>query len=152
MVDAKGLYDKLQTTVYTFRGKEKRTDVEAMTLKEGTRAANNWMLWVHGDAQLANSLTKGHEPGQLRMYFSSGHRWKLVYDAKYQSARKRKAAGILPFENAPPEILDDAGELQESAARASRLDIPDYESVSSEDSDEDNMLSLEDPYPCRFGW
>ena len=99
VVDAKGLYDKLQTTVYTFRGKEKRTDVEAMTLKEGTQASNNWMIWVHGDAQLANSLTKGHEPGQLRMYFNSGHRWKLVYDAKYQSARKRKAAGILPFEN-----------------------------------------------------
>eukprot|EP00959_Pyramimonas_sp_CCMP1952_P207625 4342952-Pyramimonas_sp.AAC.1 len=27
------------------------------------------------------------------MYYSSGHRWRLVYDAKYQSAKKRKAAG-----------------------------------------------------------
>ncbi|CAK0792341.1 unnamed protein product, partial [Prorocentrum cordatum] len=62
VVDAKGLYDQLQTTVYTFWGKEKRTDVEAMTLKEGSTASNNWVLWVHGDAQLANSLTKG-QPG-----------------------------------------------------------------------------------------
>ncbi|CAK0839942.1 unnamed protein product, partial [Prorocentrum cordatum] len=74
VVDAKGLYDKLQTTVYTFRGKEKRIDVEAMTLKEGSAASNNWVLWAHGDAQLANFLTKGHEPGQLGMYYNSGHR------------------------------------------------------------------------------
>jgi outer membrane receptor for Fe3+-dicitrate len=33
-VDAKGLCDKPQTTVYTFRGKEERTDVDAMALKE----------------------------------------------------------------------------------------------------------------------
>ena len=60
---------------------------------------------MHGDAQLANSLTKGNEPGQLGMYYSSGHRWKLGYDAKYQSARKRRAAGIPPFENVPPGVL-----------------------------------------------
>ena len=85
------------------------------------------------------------------MYFNSGHRWKLAYDAKNQSARKRKAAGILPFENAPPEIVKGTEAAKDPAARAARLDIPDYESVSSEDSDEDNMLSLEDPYPCRLG-
>ena len=70
-------------------------------MKEGTAAANNWLLWVHGDAQLANSLTNGNAPGQLMMYYINGHRWKLVYDAKYQNARKRKAAGILPFEDPP---------------------------------------------------
>ena len=149
VVDAKGLFDKLQTTVYTFRGKEKRTDVEAMSLKEGTTAANNWMLWVHGDAQLANSLTKGHEPGQLRMYFNSGHRWKLVYDAKYQSARKRKAAGILPFENVPPEVVKSSDPSRESAAGAAVRGFPEYEALSDDESDDDNMLSLEDPYPCR---
>ncbi|CAK0848438.1 unnamed protein product [Prorocentrum cordatum] len=145
VVDAKGLYDKLQTTVYTFRGKKKRTDVGAMSLKEGTQAANNWMLWVHGDAQLANSLTKGHEPGQLRMYFNSGPRWKLVYDAKYQSARKRKAAGILPFENVPQEVVRSSESSREPASGAANRELPDYEALSSEDSDEDNMLSLEDP-------
>eukprot|EP00959_Pyramimonas_sp_CCMP1952_P273231 5711200-Pyramimonas_sp.AAC.1 len=83
-----------------------------MTLKEGSTASSNWVLWVHGDAQLANSLAKGHEFGQLRMYCNSGHRWKLVYDAKYQSAKKRKAAGALPFESAPLGGLrhEDAGE------------------------------------------
>ncbi|CAK0890632.1 unnamed protein product [Prorocentrum cordatum] len=151
VVDAKGLYDKLHTTVYTFRGKEKGIDVEAMTLKEGTQAANNWMLWVHGDAQLANSLTKGHEPGQLRMYFSSGYRWKLVYDAKYQSVRKRKAAGVLPFENVPQEVVRSSESSREPASGADNQEFPEYEAISSDESDEDNMLSLEDPYPCRSG-
>ena len=117
-------------------GKEKRTDVEAMTLKEGTTAANNWMLWVHGDAQLANSLTKGHEPGQLRMYFNSGHRWKLVYDAKYQSARKRRAAGILPFENVPPEVVKSSDACREFNAGAAAEGFPEYEISSGEESDE----------------
>ncbi|CAK0867406.1 unnamed protein product [Prorocentrum cordatum] len=151
VVDAKSLYDKLQTTVYTFRGKEKRTDVEAMTLKEGTQAANNWMLWVHGDAQLASSLTKGHEPGQLRMYFSSGHRWKLVCDAKYQSARKRKVAGTLPFENVPQEVVRSSESSREPASGAANQEFPEYEAISSDESDEDGMLSSEDPYPCRSG-
>ena len=84
MVDAKGLSDKLQATVYAFRDKEKRTYVKGMTLKEGTQATNNWMPWVHGDAQLVNSLTKGHELGQPRTYFNGDHRWKMVRDARYQ--------------------------------------------------------------------
>ena len=50
IVDAKGLYDEFQTAVYIFRGKEKRTDVEAMTLKEGTMAANNWVLCFFSSA------------------------------------------------------------------------------------------------------
>ncbi|CAK0841524.1 unnamed protein product [Prorocentrum cordatum] len=152
VVDSKGLYDKLQTTVYTFRGKEKRTDVEAMTLKEGTQAANNWMLWVHGDAQLANSLTKGHEPGQLRMYFNSGHRLKLVYDEKYQSARRRKAAGIQPFEHVGAGILKTPGGTMAHISAAACPDFPPYEAMTEYSSDEEadsRMLSLEDPYPCN---
>ena len=72
IVDAKGLYDEFQTAVYIFRGKEKRTDVEAMTLKEGIMTANTWALWVHGGAPLANSLKEGHEPGKLRLCHSGG--------------------------------------------------------------------------------
>ena len=96
-----------------------------------------WVLWVHGDAQLTNSLTKGHEPGQLRLYYSSGHHWKLVYDAKYQSARTRKAAGILPFENVPHGVLrhvssDSPGEAMHVSAGATQfpVEFPDCEATS----------------------
>ncbi|CAK0910059.1 unnamed protein product [Prorocentrum cordatum] len=144
LVDPSGLFDKLQTTVYIFRGKEKRTDVEAMTLKEGSTASNNWVLWVHGDAQLANSLTNGHEPGQLRMYYNSGHKWKLVYDAKYQSAKKRKAAGILPFESVPPGVLrhEDAGDgatYAAACAGTSPVGFPEYDAISDYSSDGEFM-------------
>ncbi|CAK0829393.1 unnamed protein product, partial [Prorocentrum cordatum] len=152
VVDSKGLYDKLQTTVHTFRDKEKRTDAEAMTLKEGTQAANNWMLWVHGDAQLANSLTKGHEPGQLRMYCNNGHRWKLVYDEKYQSARRRKAAGIQPFEHVGAGILKTPGGTMAHISAAACPDFPPYKAMTECSSDgeaDSKMLSLEDPYPCN---
>ena len=87
---------------------------------------------MHDGAQLANSLTKEHEPAQLRMFFNIGHRWELVYDTKYQSAQKRRAAGILP------------------AAGAARQDFPDYESPSRDDSDEDSMLSLEEPLSVQI--
>ncbi|CAK0870312.1 unnamed protein product [Prorocentrum cordatum] len=152
VVDSKGLHDELQTTVYTFRGKEKRTDVEATTLKEGTQAANNSMLWVLGDAQLADSLTKGHEPGQLRMYFISGHRWKLFYDEKYQSARKWKAAGIQPFEHVGVGILKTPGGSTVHVNAAACPDFPPYEVMTECSSVEEvdlNMLSLEDPYLCN---
>ena len=85
------------------------------------------------------------------MYFNSDHRWKLVRDAKCQSLHQRKAAGILPFENVPPEIVKSPDPSEEPVAGAANQDFPDNEPIWGEDSDEDNMLSLEDPYPCRFG-
>ncbi|CAK0895531.1 unnamed protein product, partial [Prorocentrum cordatum] len=121
VVDSKGLYDKLQTTVYTFRGKEKRTDVEAMTLK-------------------------------LRMCFNNGHRWKLVYDEKYQSARKRKAAGIQPFEHVGVGILKTPCGSTVHVNAAAGPDFPPYEAMTECSSDEEvdsRMLSLEDPYLCN---
>ena len=83
--------------VYTPKGKEKRVDIEAMSLKEGSAESGNKLLRVNGDAQLANSMTKGHEPWQLRLFFNTGCRWRLVYDERFQSARKRKAAGLAPL-------------------------------------------------------
>ena len=58
------------------------------------------MRWVHGDAQLANSLTKIGELHQIRLFLELGCRWRIVYDPKYMSARRRKQAGIKPLENA----------------------------------------------------
>ena len=40
-----------------------------MAVKDSARDCNK-LMWVHGDAQLANSLTKGHEPGQIRLYYN----------------------------------------------------------------------------------
>ena len=55
--------------------------------------------WVHGDAMLANTLTKAGEPQQLELYFAKGGKYRLTYDPSFQSARRRKAKGI--------KVLDD---------------------------------------------
>eukprot|EP00959_Pyramimonas_sp_CCMP1952_P404107 8467729-Pyramimonas_sp.AAC.1 len=109
------------------------------------------MHWVHGDAQLANSLTKWHELVRLRMYFAGGHCLNLVRDAKCRGARKRKAAGVLSFENVPQDIVKSSESSRGPAAGVASEDPPDYEALSSDDSYGDNMFSLEGPYPCRSG-
>ena len=53
------------------------------------------------------------------MYYSSGDRWKLVYGARYQSARERKAAGLLPFQGISPGVL--AAAAQTTARRQDEM-------------------------------
>ena len=94
VVDSKGIYDKCQQLVITPKGKERRIDIELLGFKQGVESSDAKLWWVHGDAQLANSLTKAHEPWQVALYFSSGQRWRLVYDEKFVSARRRKQEGV----------------------------------------------------------
>ena len=84
------------------------------------------------------------------MEFNSGYREELVYGAKFQGVRKREAAGTPLFENMPPEVVKNSEPLKEPAAGAANQNFPDYEPFSGKDSEEDTMVSLEDPYPCRF--
>lgn len=68
--DAKNLYDRLSQTMLTLRGAEKRSNLESLCLKESTDEARTQVRWVNGDSQLANSLTKAHEPHQLLLLFA----------------------------------------------------------------------------------
>ena len=94
VTDPKGLYDKMKQTVISLKGLEKRVDIEAFGIKDSMNDTGLTVWWVHGDAQIGNSLTKPNEPHQLNLFFSQGQRWKLVYDTKFESAKKRKAKGI----------------------------------------------------------
>ncbi|CAE7256731.1 unnamed protein product, partial [Symbiodinium sp. KB8] len=58
ITDSKNLYDRLNRTVMTFRGEEKRSDIESMCLKESMNCTSLNIRWVNGDSQLADSLTK----------------------------------------------------------------------------------------------
>ena len=60
----------------------------------------------------------------------------------YQSARKRKAAGIQPFENVPPGVLQFAKEGKtrgpsETAHYAA--DFPEYEAASDDGSSDEEQ-------------
>ena len=128
--DTKGRGGRIQSTVYTAQGPEKRTDVKAVALKEGAQTQSNWMPGLPGGAPLANSLTISHEPGQLRMHFHNGHLWKVAYDMEHQTARIGRATGIHPFKNATHEIVQVPDPLGEPVTRAADQDFPDFELIS----------------------
>ena len=92
--DSKNLYDRLSQTVLTFRGAEKRTDIESLCLKESMQATKLQIRWVNGDSQLANSLTKENELHQLFEYHRRQGQWRIVYDPSLLSGRKRKLMGL----------------------------------------------------------
>ena len=94
ITDAKNLFDKLHAPILTIKGAEKRSDIEALSLREHLEKGETTISWVHGDAMLANSLTKPHEKHQVLLFVQMGHRWKVVYDENMKSARARKKEGL----------------------------------------------------------
>ncbi|CAE7256946.1 unnamed protein product [Symbiodinium microadriaticum] len=94
ITDSKNLYDRLNRTVMTFRGEEKRSDIESMCLKESMNCTSLNIRWVNGDSQLADSLTKESEPHQICEYHRRRGQWRIVYDPELISGRKRKQQGL----------------------------------------------------------
>jgi hypothetical protein len=94
VTDSRNVYDKMQKTMITPKGAEKRADIEILCLKEAEQYSGTILRWVHSDAQLANSLTKADQPWQISLFYKMSSRWKIVYDPNMTSAKKRKAQGI----------------------------------------------------------
>ena len=91
--DSRNVYDKLQTTEMTIRGAENKVDLELLCLKHSQRETGVQLRWVHSEAQLGNSLTKG-QTKELTMYYNLGFKWRLVTDDNMMSARKRRLQGL----------------------------------------------------------
>ena len=106
--DSKNLYDRLQQTVLTLKGAEKRTDIETLCLKESTLSTNLCVRWVNGDSQLANSLTKENELHQIHEFFRRDGQWRIIFDPNLLSGRKRRQMGISALEHVRPESESDA--------------------------------------------
>ena len=64
VVDAKNLFDKLQRATPVVKGAEKRSDIEALSLRQNLQRSETLLRWVNGGGMLANTLTKTHEKGQ----------------------------------------------------------------------------------------
>ena len=94
VTDAKNLFDKLYAPILTMKGSEKRANIEALGLRESMERMGTTISWVHGDAMVANSLTKPNEKHQMLLYIQMGFRWKIVYDENMQSAKTRKKLGL----------------------------------------------------------
>ena len=86
ITDAKNLFDKVLRPIPTVKGAEKRNSVECIAFREHLDHTDTPLRWVHGDAMIANSLTKCHEKGQMMRYIQMGYRWKIIYDETMMSA------------------------------------------------------------------
>lgn len=89
ITDATNLYDKIFRATPVIKGAEKRSSIEALSLRENLERGQGELLWVNGHAMLANSLTKIQEKSQLMLYIQMGYRWKVVYDDEMMSGKKR---------------------------------------------------------------
>ena len=98
ITDARNLFDKLQRATVSVKGAEKRSDIEAICLRENTERSNVRICWVHGGAMIANGLTKVSEKHQMMLYLSMGFRWRIIFDAERQSEKQRRKLGIAPME------------------------------------------------------
>ena len=90
VTDSKNCYDNLLKNCAFLGMKEKLVGIDLKTYQQRCVWRQTPTRWVHGDAMLANTLTKIGEPQQLELYFSKGGRYRLTYDPAFQSARKRK--------------------------------------------------------------
>ena len=99
ITDAKNLFDKLHSPVLVVKGSEKRSSIEALGLRESMERSRTTISWVHGDAMLANSLTKTSEKHQALLYIQMGFRWKVIYDEKMMSAKSRRRQGMQAMES-----------------------------------------------------
>eukprot|EP00435_Cladocopium_sp_Y103_P052562 s251_g16.t1 len=96
--DSRNVYNKVSSEVLCAKGAERRVDLTLMRIKESQQVNQVIVRWVHSDAQLANSLTKGRELRQLLLFYDLGHVWRIVEDPSMASARRRKEQGLEPLE------------------------------------------------------
>ena len=94
ITDAKNLFDKLVRATPSVKGAEKRSGIEAMSLRQNLLKGDVEICWVDGGGMLANVLTKTSEKGQGWLYLQLGQRWRIRHDEVRASQKKRRAAGL----------------------------------------------------------
>ena len=88
VIDAKSIYDVINSNNQVQGLTEKRTAVELMGYLEDTERVNTRTRWVHGKANPADSFTKlGSEEHIIK--FMKDFKWSIVDDPKFRSAKKR---------------------------------------------------------------
>ena len=126
VVDAKSIYDNMYGAAGPLGMEEKRTAIEMLGIQEGIIEQDAIVKWCHGEANLADGLTKETAKTQLDNFYSGGCTWSLVHDKDMVSARKRRKKGQQPLDEQsmhiekdiekewdqswPPRIADDDGE------------------------------------------
>ena len=88
ITDARNLFDKLIRPTASVKGAEKRSSIEALSLRKNLERGTADIHWVNSGAIIANSLTKTKREGQLMLCLASGFWWKIVFDENFVSASR----------------------------------------------------------------
>ena len=94
--DPRGVYDARARSESACLGlKDKRSGLEALSLKRSLVETRSGLRWTHSAAQLADCMTKEGEEAQkpFELLKRRGWKWRLVYDPSFTSARKRAQNG-----------------------------------------------------------
>ena len=113
VLDSRGVYDALARSESACLGlKDKRSGLEALSLKRSLVETRCGLRWTNSAAQLADCMTKGSEEAQkpFELLKRRGWKWRLVYDPSFTSARKRAQKGhdvldYLPSSRTEEEFL-----------------------------------------------
>ena len=113
VLDSRGVYDALARSESACLGlKDKRSGLEALSLKRSLVETRCGLRWTHSAAQLADCMTKGSEEAQkpFELLKRRGWKWRLVCDPSFTSARKRTQKGhdvldYLPSSRTEEEFL-----------------------------------------------
>ena len=84
---------------------EKRTAIEMVGVQQSLQAEQVSLHWVHGEANLADALTKDGAEAIMHDFQNRKQLWTLVHDPSMRSAKKRRAdrAGRLETDLCSPK-------------------------------------------------
>ena len=94
ITDSRNAYDHLDKPYITPKGKERRVDLEMLTVKESQNRTGLKVRWVSSQAMLANTLTKKDEDIQMSKFIQLGQHWRIVHDVNMFSGKRRIRNGL----------------------------------------------------------
>jgi hypothetical protein len=104
VIDAKSIYDVLTSQNQPIQLSEKRTALEMLAYLKNTESNGTETRWVHGEANIADGLTKvGNHP--MLQEFLRTSSWALVNDASQLSGKKRRAQGLDKLSATPADFI-----------------------------------------------
>jgi hypothetical protein len=109
IIDAKAIYDTLNSQNQPLQLAEKRTALELLAYLRNTERNGTETRWVHGEANLGDGMTK-LGAAQMLWEFMLTSTWSLVFDPEQKSGKKRKAIGLDKLANKESDFVVKAWE------------------------------------------
>ena len=97
VTDSRGIYDASVKSESPQKGLgSPQSGVELEMACDDALRCGTIMRWSHGGAMLADTLTKRSALARrtFELFLGNNQRWRLVYDPKFQSERRRTRAGL----------------------------------------------------------